>query len=91
MKLTKVGCNSPLFLDFTNSTNSRVSSSELMVDIDVVFSIVVTVLTGIATIMNAIASKLSQEAGDRASLIIEELSSASHSFAKEKNSSSDSA
>lgn len=41
-----------------------------MVDIDVIFSIVVTVLTGIATIMNAIASKLSQEAGDRASLII---------------------
>ena len=60
-----------------------------MVDVDVIFSIVVTVLTGIATIMNAIASKLSQDAGNRASLIIEELSTANQSFAKEKNSSSD--
>lgn len=89
MKLTKVGSNSPLFLVFTNSIKSEVSSSETMVDIDVVFSIVVTVLTGIATIMNAIASKLSQDAGNRASLIIEELSTANQSFVKEKNSSSE--
>ena len=56
-----------------------------MVDIDVVFSIIVTVLTGIATIMNAIASKLSQDAGDKASLIIEELSVANESLNKTKD------
>ena len=56
-----------------------------MVDIDVIFSIIVTVLTGIATIMNAIASKLSQDAGDKASLIIEELSVTNESLNKTKD------
>lgn len=50
-----------------------------MVDVDVIISIIVTALTGVCTILNAIAARMSQSAGNRSQETIKTLESAANS------------